>query len=327
MVEPLLIQAVAAGCSATVESILDSDPLSMDMRRARDAALHVAACTGHRKITSMLLQQGADKDTVSSEGTTPLITAANHGRLDAVKTLLAVGADLNKGSTQDGCTALHVAVLHGYDTVVSTLLERGVDKDLMDDHGECPLSLAAGKGHRVIFQGLLAAGARTDQRTTHGGATPLHYAAAFGHAEILLALLEKGADKDALDIHGDTPLIRATYNGHLAVVEALLAAGADANVRSNLDRCSALHIAVDKADYGILSALLQRGVSTGTRDCHGQSPLISAAGIGRVCVVEALIAAGADVNLRGKENASPLHFAAIYGSCGFFWQRGRTRTP
>eukprot|EP00752_Nemacystus_decipiens_P002347 g2217.t1 len=245
MSEPPLVRAVMAGCPATVLALLDSssrsrgDALSLDMGRARDASLLVAAYTGHRHIASTLLMQGADKDAVNGLGDT-LITAASHGRLDVVRTLLAVGADLNKGSTRDGCTALHAAVLRGHGTVVACLLDRGAGKDTLND--------------------------------------------------------------DA-------------YNGKLDVVEFLLAAGADANARGNADGCSALHIAVDKGDYGIVSALLLHSseVETDALDFRGQTPLISAAGVGLLCVVQALVTAGSDVNLRSTDGASPLHFTAFHG--------------
>ena len=53
---------------------------------------------------------------------TPLMVASLHGRLDAVKTLLSLGADPNF-ENEDDVTALAIAAQHGFCEIVEVLAE------------------------------------------------------------------------------------------------------------------------------------------------------------------------------------------------------------
>lgn len=64
-----------------------------DVNKTGWTPLHYAATGGHLAIMELLLEHHAYIDAESPNGTTPLMMAAQYGSVDAVKLLLAAGAD------------------------------------------------------------------------------------------------------------------------------------------------------------------------------------------------------------------------------------------
>ena len=79
----------------------------------------------------------------NSEGGTPLMMAT-FGHIDIIKLLLEHGADLNTVG-QDG-TALHLAVWEDQEEIVQFVLDQGMDPNATSGSGETPLMAAAYKG-------------------------------------------------------------------------------------------------------------------------------------------------------------------------------------
>jgi ankyrin repeat protein len=150
-----------------------------------------------------------------------LLLAAQNGDFEAVKTLLASGADKDAKDVY-GWTPLHIAAFEGHLRVVQELLNRGTDKDARGMNRWTPLHCAASKGYLGVVQELLKRGADKDARTKRGW-TPLHEAACFGKLEVVRMLLDAGADRSAITSTGSTPLDVATLNGHPEVVQELSA--------------------------------------------------------------------------------------------------------
>jgi ankyrin repeat protein len=66
---------------------------------------------GHCAVVKVLLAHGARPDQVSQHGSTPLLEAARHGRLDCVIALLEAGASPDKAGGF-GWRPVHYAVAH-----------------------------------------------------------------------------------------------------------------------------------------------------------------------------------------------------------------------
>lgn len=64
--------------------------------------------------TRLLLKSGADVDDAASDGTTPLMRAAERGDAAAMQTLLSAGADTQARRKADGATAASLAVKAGH---------------------------------------------------------------------------------------------------------------------------------------------------------------------------------------------------------------------
>lgn len=189
-------------------------------------------------------------------------------------------------NVQDACgySALHHAALNNHIDIVHLLLNHDASPNLPDSRGSSPLHLAAWAGHYEIVKMLLTNPYRpaNPNLATVDKETPLHCAAQHGHTECLTILLIHGADPNVPNNKGETPLDLAAQYGRLQVVQMLI--------------------------NGHQELLLP--FKYGSRVAH--SPLHLASRNGHKPIVEALLAAGVDVNLQ-TPSGTALHEAALCG--------------
>ncbi len=157
----------------------------------------------------------------------PIADAARGDDIEAVRALIADGADVN-AAHGDGMTGLHWAALNGNGEMARLLIDAGATLEAATRLGaHTRLHVAAKEGHGGIVEILVAAGA-DPAAATETGATPLHFAGASGDARAVTVLLDHGAAVDAREPEwGQTPLMFAAALGRTEAVVALLAAGAD----------------------------------------------------------------------------------------------------
>lgn len=187
-------------------------------------------------LTLVALAPGPDSAMSARAPDSPVADAAMRGDVEAVRSLLAQGADVNQAQG-DGMTALHWAARSRNASLTRFLLGAGADVGAGTRIGRyTPLHLAAQAGAGEVAELLLAAGADPSAATEGtGGAQPLHFAARAGDRRTVEALLAAGADPDAAETAwGQTPLIFAASAGRTASVRALLAAGADPSVATKV---------------------------------------------------------------------------------------------
>lgn len=88
--ESPLMMAALKGHLELARKLIDR---GADVNKTGWTPLHYAATGGHLAIMDLLLEHHAYIDAESPNGTTPLMMAAQYGSIDAVRLLLAAGAD------------------------------------------------------------------------------------------------------------------------------------------------------------------------------------------------------------------------------------------
>lgn len=169
-------------------------------------------------------------------GMTPLMAAAERGRVEVVKLLVEKRASLEI-TDPSGWTALMHAVQGQRPDAVSLLLESSaaVNAVAKADGGVTPLMLAAGAARPELCDALLAAGASVGLRDEEGR-RPLHYAAKKGNNGALLSLLRAKAKVEDRTVDGLTALLVAASAGRTESVRILLANRADVHATDRMGR-------------------------------------------------------------------------------------------
>ena len=143
------------------------------------------------------------------------------------------------------------------------------------------------------------------------GRTSLCWAAICDNEKAVRTLLSYGADPNVKTDLGSVPLHFVKSSG---VGRALLAGGADIGAKDVRYGRSALHRGgLSKADVGVVDILLHAGINVDVRDGDQQTPLMSAIYYGHVPMAMRLLEHGADINLTNRSHGySALHLAAEY---------------
>src|SRR5215207_3892277 len=124
--------------------------------------LLMAAGGGDAEAVKTLLAAGAEVNEASAGGETPLMRATSRGRLDVVRLLLDAGADVN-ARRADGMTPLIYATFFGHTDVVRCLIDSGADLNASDRLGMRALDWAKSKGARDTVK-ILQGGAAPEGR-------------------------------------------------------------------------------------------------------------------------------------------------------------------
>lgn len=115
----------------------------------------------------------------------------------------------------------------------------------------------------------------------------------------------------------DHPLLTASEIGDLATVQKRLADGANADSKWPENDLTALYVAAQNGHVDIVNALLAADADVNQKSMQGYTALIKASQKGHLEVVRALIEAGAEVNAKGewqgREGITPLITAALNG--------------
>ena len=311
-----LRQLVARGASPDVRAADGQTPLG------------VALSSGRRDLADWLDWRGWSLPRrVLQPSDVP--AAAIVGDADAVRRLLDLGLPVDAVDTQ-GCTALLRAAGGGHRATVDLLLARGGDPRRPAHTGATPLSAAVSMRHPDIVNSLLAAGAGLEQRLP-GDVTVLMLAAALGFPDLVARLLTAGANIAACDAQELAPLHCAALYGFtarerprlVALLDTLLLAGAEPDQPAAGGVTPLLLLLGARAEPGTacdedvvvagLERLLDEDITLDAQDPRGFGPLHLAALHGLLRVVQKLMRAGADPELRDALNRTPREIAVMRG--------------
>jgi len=263
--------------------------------------------------------KNTDVNTRDPRGSTPLMYAAAFGSLEAMKSLVAAGAEVNAKNAFD-MTALLVCSTDL--AKVRFLVENGADVNARSKPGRTPLLVASSyNGGSEIVKLLISKGANV---AVIGGSkeTPLNEATTANDTATIKFLIEKGADVNTADQYGQTPLWNASAEANIDVMKLLISKGADVN-RANLGfvqvkngsielfQLTPLHQSAGANSFDAVSLLLKHGAKIDPLDVRAMTPLMLAVASDRADarVVKLFLDKGADPKIESKVGENSLDWA------------------
>ncbi|MDI3380611.1 ankyrin repeat domain-containing protein [Xenophilus aerolatus] len=192
---------------------------------------------------------------------------------------------------------LHAAAQRGDTAEIARLAANGAGLDARDAHGRTPLHVATFAHQRAAVRALAQAGAGLDllEEDRYDAVT---IAAVADDTETLALLLALGASaKQVTSRYDGTALIAAAHLGHDEVVRQLIAAGAPLDHVNNLHWTAVIESVV-LGDGGprhrrTLDALVRAGADLQLADREGRTPLALARARGYTAMEQQLLKAGA----------------------------------
>jgi uncharacterized protein len=142
------------------------------------------------------------------------------------------------------------------------------------------------------------------------GQTALHLALRDQSPHVVQALWSGSAlDVNAVNAHGETPLMMAALRGDIEWSRRLIERGA----KVQTDGWSALHYAATGPEPKVVALLLDHGAAIDCRSPNRTTPLMMAARYGAEASVDLLLARGADKRLRNDLDLDAYAFAKASG--------------
>ena len=312
---PTIFDAVRAGDHALARRVvLQAAPGAVNW------VIFEAVDAGDARMVEILLNAGADANSGDDLGRSLLIAAADSGKRMIVQLVLDHGADVNTENYEDGSTALGGAAEGGHLPIMRMLLAAGAEVT------EDDMLRAAGGGSVKAIDLLVKAGGLIDESTLDAASEGGHDAAVARISTLLgKAKIPKAASKRAraareeaatklarAAVPGATELFLAAHHGNLDEVRAHLAAGVPVNAQLADNGVSALHAAVREGNEVMVSFLLAAGATLDPRTDQGATPLAEAVLFDIPAMVKLLAEAGADRRVTVNQ-LEPLRFAASRG--------------
>ncbi|XP_055926709.1 SH3 and multiple ankyrin repeat domains protein 2-like isoform X1 [Argiope bruennichi] len=172
------------------------------------------------KVIMALINGGALLDFRTKDGLTALHKAVEKNNLEALKTLLDLGASPNYKDSK-GLTPLYYTLLHASDhQLTEILLHDHAFIGTCDPQGWQEVHQACKHGLVQHLEHLLFYGADMNARNASGN-TPLHVCAVNDQESCARVLLFRGADKNALNFANQNPYQVAVIAGNLTLGELI----------------------------------------------------------------------------------------------------------
>jgi ankyrin repeat protein len=300
-----------------------------------DAAL-LAAYEGNADDLAHWIGQGAEPPAERSGLPTAGMHAALAGSRDCLEILESAGFDFDAELRNSAVgTAAGLAAQHGHSDALDFLIKRGVAITAKDT---CPVAVAAQHGQAECLEKLLAAmlGRSEDKPVAlaaagnhiaclevlqrHGfamdfddgnGETPIFSAASAGSADAIRFLGQYDDNFSPKDKFGATAILVAAYGEHIEAIETLLNLGAGLR-ECDLAGMNLLHYAVAGSRPNVITWAVSQAISVNDANLKGETPAHLSAKNGDVECLAALLDAGANLDIRDKQDHTVRQLAEKY---------------
>ena len=300
-----LIQAAWKGNTNEVESLIAQGADVNAIGSYDETVLMRTAEVGDVKMLALLVKNGANVNIQNSKGHSALMRAVNSGRVEATKFLVDNAAYIN-ATSHYGTTVLMYAATDGNLAIIKLLIEQGADVTAQNKGGETAIQFAASAGNTVAAAQLLQNFIKIPKPVLPQAASK---------ANVPTSKPTPAAKKNTIrrvrnyskELYG----ISDESSSQIGLVQQLLQKKANPNIIFEGD--SAMHLAAENPWTPlILQALIQAGGDCNIRDEDTTTPLHRATKAGLLEHVQLLLQCRADPNARASprfyDNIAPLHF-------------------
>ncbi|KAK1803818.1 hypothetical protein P4O66_003771 [Electrophorus voltai] len=310
----------AAQLSSVYFTILALFCCKLLIRITLNLLTHFYIIKGNRREAARICAEFYGQDHGSWADRSPLHDAASHGRLLALKTLIAQVSDTSLKSliaqvsdsslksliAQLKVTSLGLSVQHRPCIARPPSRPKGHSVNVLTVDHVSPLHEACIGSHVACARALIDAGANVNV-TTIDGVSPLFNACSAGSVLCLELLLESGARPQVLAPCQPSPIHEASSRGHSQCVEVLIAWGIDVDYETR-NMGTPLYTSCLCREFVCARKLLDGGANV-QRGRLMESPLHAAARKDCLSIVKLLLEFGADVNTRNLSFKRPVEVA------------------
>ena len=178
------------------------------------SALWVAAFVSNLEIVKLLVERGAQVNSVTPKNSTALRCACWHGNMDMVRYLVEKGGDIHISKERNATNLLVTITQRRFNMTTYLVDEAGFDVNECDAKGRSPLYMAVAAESLEIILFLLDRGARNFP-STHDQMSPLMWAAETLQTEIFDVILSHCSELERIEgteLFGSA-LVCNQYNG------------------------------------------------------------------------------------------------------------------
>ena len=237
--QKVLIQASVSGDIELLNRILSLNTWVDFYSKDGQSALIKAAGAAQNNALKALLAKGADVNLQDAKGSSPLHELAkvlSSRNVEALQTLVNAGANLELKNDMSQ-TALNVAASNLNLEGVKLLVAAGADKNAVDANNENSLYTFARSGDITAVVTLLELGVEAKSEALEirdsNGDTLLLKAVKASNIDSVIRLIQHGADINAVDTQGENALYSALRSSSINCVKVLVSAGIDLEVKNN----------------------------------------------------------------------------------------------
>lgn len=279
------------------------------------------------KVVQALIDAGADTDAKRAEDdSTPLLLAARYAQEPGIINILVRAGGYIELTNKYGYTPLMLAIRKNESNpdIAIALIQNKADvnsafeKKYDDEDKMTPLMYSVSEymlNKPKVIRALIDYGADVNAKNIKDGYTALHFAAKNARdSEIVNMLVKAGADIEAKDKYGYTPLMIALRknDAYPDIAIALIKNNADVNAVFVENSATPLMMALGdflSTKPKVIQALIDHGADVNAVNIGAMTPLMFAAGYSTEEIIKILIKAGADIDIKDKDNKTAEDFA------------------
>lgn len=233
---------------------LNAPPLDLENRLDL-----VAAKFNHPAVIRELKKHNFDFNQLGINGYAPLHVAVINGSLEAFRTLLDEGAELNFPD-ENGETAIFFTIMSDRLDFIDELGRRGADFNRCNNYGNTPVMQACAVENVLVLKKLVIYGANLNYRTDDGD-TAAHTVAESGCGIMISLLHEHHVALNEVNDAGETPATIAVIEDNIEVIIELGKAHVDFNKSLPKNMYSPLLFAVQNNSIEMVVELLKYGAN------------------------------------------------------------------